>query len=483
MTSKYYLILLSCFILKQALVAQVVPPPATQSEVDAGVNRFKYVTPYTLQNKPGLGGGSGGTNFPNVNLLLGNTNLALQAGKRTSFLQITNGNHGTDADLAVPESGHLFTLMESNSHTGPITNTFYTNGVAATFFDPLDNTNSTSWFTPAGSMTVSEFTYLGSGKWMRIEKGAPGIRFVAGSGITFTDGGVNGLERTITSTGGSGGEFNETNITVSTTNEIVIDVAAFDIVKVFLLTNLNTLSLTNVSTMGKRSHIYFQQNTNGGCLISNNRVAGGLLQTNANLQPTTNANALDLLEIMPGFFSSNAIAWWPQNFQPRVAFTNSLDDGVISCSAAGQEFLTINGVTASGSDYFATSFASDGQDICTVELNIAKAADETSDYFVELRSNSATNTPSQTVLGTSSTVLAAAIGTTTNYVTFTFPSTVSTSNGSTNWFVLRKTSSTAKSLSMGRASGSVNLMYASGDGIAWTSASTTRQGNYRTYKP
>lgn len=58
MTFKYYLILLSCFILKQGLVAQIVPPPATQSEVDAGANRFKYVTPYTLANRAGGSGGS-----------------------------------------------------------------------------------------------------------------------------------------------------------------------------------------------------------------------------------------------------------------------------------------------------------------------------------------------------------------------------------------------------------------------------------------
>jgi hypothetical protein len=60
MTYKYLFILLSCFILKQGLVAQVVPPPATQAEVDAGLNRFKYVTPYTLANSPLAGGPTNG---------------------------------------------------------------------------------------------------------------------------------------------------------------------------------------------------------------------------------------------------------------------------------------------------------------------------------------------------------------------------------------------------------------------------------------
>ena len=60
MTSKFYLILLSCFILKQGLVAQIVPPPATQTEVDAGLNRFKYVTPYTLANSGLISGPTNG---------------------------------------------------------------------------------------------------------------------------------------------------------------------------------------------------------------------------------------------------------------------------------------------------------------------------------------------------------------------------------------------------------------------------------------
>lgn len=60
MTFKKYIIFLSCFILKQTLVAQVVPPPATQAEVDAGLNRFKYLTPYTFANSALLGSGGGG---------------------------------------------------------------------------------------------------------------------------------------------------------------------------------------------------------------------------------------------------------------------------------------------------------------------------------------------------------------------------------------------------------------------------------------
>jgi hypothetical protein len=121
--------------------------------------------------------------------------------------------------------------------------------------------------------------------------------------------------------------FSSTNITVSATNNVIWDMAAFDVARIYLLTNLNALVLSNVSTMGERSQGIIQQDTNGFRSVGSFLVAGGVLQTNANMTVTTNANGVDLLEVMPGFFSTNAFAWWPQNFQPRVAFTNSLASG------------------------------------------------------------------------------------------------------------------------------------------------------------
>lgn len=82
MTFKKYIIFLSCFILKQALVAQVVPPPATQAEVDAGLNTFKYLTPYTFANSVLLGSGgtlTGSVWFPGPFTVSG-TNWYLNAG-------------------------------------------------------------------------------------------------------------------------------------------------------------------------------------------------------------------------------------------------------------------------------------------------------------------------------------------------------------------------------------------------------------------
>lgn len=425
----------------------------------------------------------GGTNFPNINLLVGSTNLSLSSGVRKAYHNQTNGNHGINLNLAIPESGYEVVYSVSNSSSSAIMVSLYSNSVQMAVYDINTKTNVNSFAAGAASLTKIKLTYASSGLWILDQFEAPKQRIIWGSGLTTVTNGENGLDITVSSSGGVGTmAFNVTNITVITTNEVVADVGNFDVVKILLLTNLNTLTLSNVSTMTERSQIFFQQDTNGQRFVLNNRVAGGLIQTNANLQPTTNANALDLLEVMPGLFTSNAVVWWPQNFQPRVAFTNSLDDGAIACSADGQSFLTINGVSGSGSIWFASAFVSDGQDICSASLNIAKSASETSDFFLEIYSNAATNVPG-TLLGTSATVPVGSVGTATNYVQFTFPTVISTANLSTNWFVLRKAAATGFSVTMGRASGSANMLKESGDGVNWAIVSATRQVNYTTLKP
>jgi hypothetical protein len=121
--------------------------------------------------------------------------------------------------------------------------------------------------------------------------------------------------------------FNITSIVVSATNNVIVDVGNFDIAKFYMLTNLNRLILSNQANIGERAHIYFQQDTNGQRSVDSWAVAGGTLQTNASLVITTNANGFDILEVMPGFFTTNLAVWWPQNFQPRIPFTNSLATG------------------------------------------------------------------------------------------------------------------------------------------------------------
>ncbi len=143
-----------------------------------------------------ISGGSGGTNFPAILLQAGNTNYTLQSGKRTAHYEITNLNHGLDADLAVPASGQTFTDYTTNSATTNITKTFYTNGVVAVYYESSDSTNAgTSFIIPAGSVVGSKFTWLGS-YWIREEVAGPQLRLrAAGSIVSLI---TNGMELIIT---------------------------------------------------------------------------------------------------------------------------------------------------------------------------------------------------------------------------------------------------------------------------------------------
>jgi hypothetical protein len=153
-----------------------------------------------------------------------------------------------------------------------------------------------------------------------------------GSGLSYDTG-----TRTLSATGGGGSSsFNTTNIYVTNTAPIVVKVADFDRAVVHLMTNAH-LTFTNVNSLARRFRLLLQQDTNGQRSVTFSN-ATGLLQTNASLVVTTNANALDVLEGEPSFFPTNVFVWWPQNLQPRVAFTNSLAGSGVggggSCSAS-----------------------------------------------------------------------------------------------------------------------------------------------------
>jgi hypothetical protein len=140
----------------------------------------------------------------------------------------------------------------------------------------------------------------------------------------------------------NGIRFAESNVIVSSTANILLDLSQSTLFKIYLLTN-GTFIFTNQGAGLQRAQCWIQQDTNGQRTTSWS-VAGGLLQTNANLQATTNANGLDLLELSSGFFSTNLTAWWPQNFQARVGFTNSLE----------QPFLINQGFEGAGYDHAST---------------------------------------------------------------------------------------------------------------------------------
>jgi hypothetical protein len=228
--------------------------------------------------------------------------IAIGAGSQTPWTSTINGagNHLTNAgDMTSTGTVTALTFNGSGSGAGSLT----LNGV----------TSGKTTITQASNEKTNTIT---------LGLGAPSdgqvLKYHNSSG-TWTNQADNNT--------GTGGAFNSTSIVVSATNNIILDVGNFDVAKFYLLTNLNQLILSNGSAMAKRAQVYFQQDTNGQRSVTSWAVAGGTLQTNASLVITTNASALDLLEVMPGFFDTNLCVWWPQNFQPRVAFTNSLATG------------------------------------------------------------------------------------------------------------------------------------------------------------
>lgn len=149
------------------------------------------------------------------------------------------------------------------------------------------------------------------------------------NGITAT---ISGRRATLgmDTAGGAGGSGSsssvETNITADSTNNIVIDLDVANIFHVLVQTNW-TYTISNRASLTRwESHlarVYWHQDTNGQRLLNNYYLAGGAIKTNAseNMQPTTNANAVDVMEIIPGWSTTNAFVRWNRDLQPREAIT------------------------------------------------------------------------------------------------------------------------------------------------------------------
>lgn len=152
---------------------------------------------------PTGGSGGGGTNFPNVNLLLGGTNLTLSAGVRKAYHNQTNGSHGINLNLAVPESGYEVVYSLSNSGSSDITVTFYTNSVAANPYDIASKTNVNTFTAAASAITKVKLTYTANGLWLLDRVDGPASILKFGSGITAVTNGVNNLDVTISASGGT----------------------------------------------------------------------------------------------------------------------------------------------------------------------------------------------------------------------------------------------------------------------------------------
>ncbi len=151
----------------------------------------------SLYTAIGSGSGGGGTNFPAVVQLVGGTNLPLVAGIEAAFHNQTNGSHGINLNLAVPESGYVVTYSVSNSSASDITVTFYTNSVAANPYDIATKTNVNTFTASASAMTEAELKYYGSGLWVldSVKGPSPVLKF--GPGIIRDTNGVNGLDITV----------------------------------------------------------------------------------------------------------------------------------------------------------------------------------------------------------------------------------------------------------------------------------------------
>lgn len=177
--------------------ANVVIPAVLQSSTPSNGKVLTWNTGGTITWETPAGGGSGGTNFPNVNMLAGNTNAALSAGVEKSFYIYTNANMILNFALATPESGYRVATIATNTGATNYTITLYANSAATTFYEPAEKTNNTSWSVPAGGIDVSEFTYTAQG-WVRTKaQSASVVLAVNTTYLTMTTGGVNNLTVTL----------------------------------------------------------------------------------------------------------------------------------------------------------------------------------------------------------------------------------------------------------------------------------------------
>ena len=192
-------------VLKDVAVDSLTMALATASRVariDANGNITNVVSgsPSTEYVKAdgttGTPSGGGGTNFPNVNLLVGGTNLTLSAGVRKAYHNQTNGSHGINLNLAVPESGYEVVYSVSNSGSSDITVTFYTNSVASNFYDIASKTNVNTFTAAASAITEAKLKFIGGGIWILERTFGPEAVLKFGTGIWSDTNGANGLDIT-----------------------------------------------------------------------------------------------------------------------------------------------------------------------------------------------------------------------------------------------------------------------------------------------
>ncbi len=148
------------FIALLMLVAGVasaapVPPAATQPEVDAGLNRYKYVTPFTLRNTTGLPVSA--TNA--IAQINGNTSnqqwlvITLNSSSNFVAIQSLSGLNGGTNYFNIPTASYVFSgVLSSNDYRA--------------FTNKLDQTNGNALnFTNRGLTLLQGNTIAGTNGW------------------------------------------------------------------------------------------------------------------------------------------------------------------------------------------------------------------------------------------------------------------------------------------------------------------------------
>ena len=129
-------------------------------------------------------------------ILSGQTNLLLTNYVTQSFFQQTNGSHGLNLNLAVPESGYQVSYSVSNSGSSDITVTFYTNSVQANPYDIATKTNVNTFTASASAITEAKLKFIGGGIWILERTFGPVAVLKFGTGIWSDTNGANGLDIT-----------------------------------------------------------------------------------------------------------------------------------------------------------------------------------------------------------------------------------------------------------------------------------------------
>ena len=239
-----------------------------------------------------------------------------------SWLSLSNAQY--QAQFANTVTNHD---VRNLSFTGTHTNSggvILPNAMATDTNAAVSNTNMTAWVY-TNTIDVRGLASATTTNLIGIGSQSNALAIIPGTGLQLATNGNGTSTLNVTVTSGSS-VFAVTNIFITNSTPVLLDFASFNVFKLWVETNVAWIT-TNSTSLTQKAYIYYHNDTNGGWALNSFANAGGLVATNANMQFTTNASALDLLEIMPGFWSTNILAYWPQNFQPRQAFTNSLSGG------------------------------------------------------------------------------------------------------------------------------------------------------------